>query len=288
MSDFIQFSDKGLKQAGVQTGMRDYSDQYQEAAMSQYNNAYNYWLWQQQAQYNSPEQQVVRLKAAGLNPNYNSIEGAGNLKDTPVSKADIHSNLSEQSISKTNQLLNVVNSVLNGIKEGVQTVSQISAIPDNIGLYRQYLRENLRGTVDGKNLDNYLKEIEGASKAFEYLGIETPYINQPAGVGYDAFSHYRYGRELAENPRQGAVSVFTADAPHFQSLKLKNAFQSLMNEGAKIIPQLREGQVKINEQNLLNLKKNWELLDADAEFRRWLNSGKAMSEFARVIGAFIR
>ena len=62
---------------------RDYIDAFNQAQMAKYNNEYNYWLWQQQAEYNSPSNQVQRLLDAGLNPNYNSIEGAGNLSNSP-------------------------------------------------------------------------------------------------------------------------------------------------------------------------------------------------------------
>ena len=52
----------------------DYMDSYNQGEMTRYNNEYNYWLWQQQAEYNSPAQQRARLEAAGLNPNYNSVD----------------------------------------------------------------------------------------------------------------------------------------------------------------------------------------------------------------------
>lgn len=47
-------------------------------AMAEKQNAWNYEMWLKQNEYNSPEAQVERLRAAGLNPLYYGLDGTGN------------------------------------------------------------------------------------------------------------------------------------------------------------------------------------------------------------------
>ena len=55
------------QQSGVQ---RDWSEQ-----MMNNQNAWNYEMWQKEQEYNTPENQVARLRAAGLNPLFYGLDG---------------------------------------------------------------------------------------------------------------------------------------------------------------------------------------------------------------------
>ena len=45
-----------------------FKQRYQDQ-LSQYSQDYNYWMWNQENQYNTPKSQMGRYREAGLNPN---------------------------------------------------------------------------------------------------------------------------------------------------------------------------------------------------------------------------
>lgn len=163
-----------------------YVDAYNQAAMAQYNNAYNYWLWQQQAEYNSPSNQVARLKAAGLNPNFNSIDGTGNLGSMPTSSASmspsIGSNRARMRQANTQAILGSVNATLNAIGEGVGTLSKLSDLPplESLGTYRKLLLNSAYNKQYGQELDNLNKLITALFQG-ELAGLDTSGVK---GIGY--------------------------------------------------------------------------------------------------------
>lgn len=146
----------------------DYVDAYNQVASSQYNNAYNYWLWQQQAEYNSPSNQVARLKAAGLNPNFNSIDGTGNLSSLPSSSMSITPSIARNTSYRTQNILNTVNTAVDTFAKGLQGVSELSDLPplDKIGDYRKLLYRTAQENLKGKERDNFQKMIDNISDVF--------------------------------------------------------------------------------------------------------------------------
>lgn len=288
------FSQDALRHAGVQSfGFgKDFTDNYINAQMAKYNNDYNYFLWQQQAMYNSPAEQVKRLKEAGLNPNYNAIEGAGNLKDTPSSKADIHSSAGASGRENMALTLNYVNSILDAVKKGVETTSQIASLPSDIAFYRESISQQMKDTTAGKQLDNWLKNLEAVSKGYYELGIDTAGINRPSFIPYRGSR----GVELPEiypqfsnGPFGGSVatSFFPEDAPKLQSIQAQNAYRNVMTGVNSLLGELRSGQVDINSQQLQNLKQQWRILNADADFRKWTNGSTIGASIARILGLFL-
>lgn len=192
------YSAKERRSAGV--GM-NYVDMYNDSQLAQYNNEYNYWLWQQQADYNSPVNQVARAKEAGLNPNV--VAGnvsSGNLQSTPESKANYRSNIMGNKMQVFNAGINAFNSMLNAVKDGVSAVSQISGIPDDISTYRHLLTRNLQLGTDNKALQKILSTLEANQRAYglfspEYYDTLTPdnplydYLVDPKQSGiYDGYT----------------------------------------------------------------------------------------------------
>lgn len=148
-----------------------YADAYNQSAMAQYNNEYNYWLWQQQMEYNSPVEQRKRLEAAGLNPNYQSIE-SGNVGSIPSSSGSISPSIGSNRRISLDNAVSVVNSLVSNIAQGIKSVSQLSGIPDNIPMYRRLLTMTAKGKLDANQLDNALKTIQENYNKWYYLGVD--------------------------------------------------------------------------------------------------------------------
>lgn len=197
ISDYnLAISKDSRKSSGIgqpSDGQWNYVDAWNQARMSQYNNDYNFWLWQQQAEYNSPSNQVARLKAAGLNPNFNSIDGTGNLGSMPTSSANmspsIGSNRARMRQANTQAILGSVNATLNAIGEGVSSLSKLSDLPplESLGAYRKLLLNSAYNKQYGQELDNLNKLINALFQG-EMAGLDTSGVKgimYPMGVVTD-------------------------------------------------------------------------------------------------------
>lgn len=172
----IALSRSDTDKAGVAYG---FEDDYQQMQMAKYNNEYNYWLWQQQAEYNSPKEQMERAKQAGLNPNV--VAGnvsSGNLSNTPQSNARASGNINSSRIQLANVGINSFNSLLKAIGEGIDATSKISNIPHDISGFRKMLTEYQRLSNEYQGYKNRITEdemtissITKLIKSFEYSGI---------------------------------------------------------------------------------------------------------------------
>lgn len=170
------------------------ADAQNQLNMAKYNNDYNYWLWQQQTQYNSPEQQVARLKAAGLNPNFNSIEGAGNASSPSPSQGKVQSNFLgayQAGISARAQRLNEANAVISAFNDLVRNVGQgfdmyktyVSTPTNEANSYRNALNLLTRSNATEKSIDSQLRSIfldvaKGGKEGFffgDHYYDDTPY-----------------------------------------------------------------------------------------------------------------
>lgn len=165
---------------------RNYVDAYNQLQMAQYNNAYNYWLWQQQAEYNSPSNQVQRLREAGLNPNFNSIEGTGNLGSMPTSSGSITPSIGRNRAATVGNIISSVNALIGGIGEGVDSLSKLKDIPtlDALQDYRKMLSNIIHLEGYGKELKNMNLLFDTLLKG-EFAGVDTSGIvgfNYPMGV----------------------------------------------------------------------------------------------------------
>lgn len=161
----------------------DYMDSYNQGEMVRYNNEYNYWLWQQQADYNSPAQQRARLEAAGLNPNYNSVD-SGNLGSIPSSSGSITPSIGKNRAIRQQMYVDSFNALVKSIGEGVSSVSKLSGIPNDVPAYRRMLTEYMGNKLGSSQVEYMLKQIEAVFKSKTELGIDLGWMfgsNQPDG-----------------------------------------------------------------------------------------------------------
>lgn len=161
-------SKQSRKAAGVGV---PYADAYNQSQMAQYNNEYNYWLWQQQQEYNSPANQRKRLEAAGLNPNYQSID-SGNVGSLPTSSGSMSPSISAGLRNDVQNRLGIANQVINSLAQGIKSTSELSGIPSDISTYRKLLSFLAHGKVNQQSLDNALKEIDRSFQMYTKLGID--------------------------------------------------------------------------------------------------------------------
>lgn len=188
------------------------ADAQNQLNMAKYNNDYNYWLWQQQTAYNSPEQQVARLKRAGLNPNFNSIEGAGNASSPSPSSGSLKSNFlgayqaniaaKEMKIQQANSIVNGLNSLVKNIGEGFRLVDSYANIPNNITEYRNLMMQTLRNTVElgGKNITRADKAIENMTHNIAIAMEREKILKYQTGSNYD-IAYSPYARNFQANTR---------------------------------------------------------------------------------------
>lgn len=161
----------------------DYMDSYNQGEITRYNNEYNYWLWQQQAEYNSPAQQRARLEAAGLNPNYNSVD-SGNLGSIPSSSGSITPSVGKNRALRQQMYVDSFNALVKSIGEGVSSVSKLSGIPNDVPAYRRMLKEYMGNKLGSSQVEYMLKQIEAVFKSKTELGIDLGWAfgsNQPDG-----------------------------------------------------------------------------------------------------------
>ncbi len=163
----------------------DYMDSYNQGEITRYNNEYNYWLWQQQAEYNSPAQQRARLEAAGLNPNYNSVD-SGNLGSIPSSSGSITPSVGKNRALRQQMYVDSFNALVKSIGEGVSSVSKLSGIPNDISGYRRLLKEYMFNKTGSSQMEYMLKQIEAVFKSKTELGMDLGWSF--GGIGSDGYS----------------------------------------------------------------------------------------------------
>lgn len=210
----------------------NYVDAYNEAQIAKYNNDYNYWLWQQQMSYNTPAAQRKRLEEAGLNPNYQSVD-SGNVSTIPSSQGHITPSVGKNTYQGAAVAVNSFNALLDGIKKGVQTTSELSGIPADIQGYRRILRNIAFKDLQSKDFEQMLKMIDAIWQARSKLGISL------AGAGWelpDNSSGETYG-----------VSPDWERSPEFQKLLEGVSNLQLKNEDL-------EWLIKLKEYDLENIK----------------------------------
>ena len=147
---------------------QNYVDTYNDLQMAKYNNEFNYWLWQQQNEYNTPAAQMQRAREAGLNPNV--IAGnvsSGNAASPSPSSGRLSGNIRSNQMQSMNAALNSFNSLINSIANGVGAVSKLSGIPSDIPTYRKLLNKAMNLDTEKtflsiKNvmLDSLLKQLD--------------------------------------------------------------------------------------------------------------------------------
>lgn len=172
-------------------GQWNYVDAWNQAKMAQYNNDYNYWLWQQQAEYNSPSNQVARLKAAGLNPNFNSIDGTGNLGSMPTSSANMTPSVARNRSLSIQSVLSEVNAIVGAMSAGVENLSRLSDMPPlaMIPRYREALYRTARSQMRTQEYKEFRQLVGSLSDAMfaggklpDEITLNTPFMFDVPGL----------------------------------------------------------------------------------------------------------
>lgn len=201
------------------------------ASLAAYNNEYNYWLWQQQADYNSPTNQVARLKAAGLNPNYNSIDGTGNLQSLPSSSAR-YSSGDNGGVSKLQSLMtgvSLVESLIKSVGGSVNALSDYAAIPktESIKDTRKLYGQVLKGTAAGKYVDQLLKSIQLQSEE-DITGYGVGgYIGRNFSISQSGNPNFRY--EAARERVNNLIQQQTKLSYEMDLIEKRGKMQDLLN-----------------------------------------------------------
>ena len=241
----------------------DYVDTYNQSLLGQYNNEYNYWLWQQQMEYNSPINQVARLKEAGLNPNYNSIDGTGNASSIPSSSMSISGNAGSNSnarvannIKMMQAITQGVSSIVDNVQKGVSTLSAYSELPP-IESMKQY-----------KQIISDLQRNKGEQSTQILL----------SSVFDNIMKSYYTGSDLTF---QGAIPYSSRllgdvnSSPYAQSIQSKINLQEAQKALAVITANVKEFQLgNVEPAKLANIQKQFEILGFSA------SQAKAVSEMA--------
>lgn len=229
-----QVGDYGLavsKQSRLNAGVTvptngdwNYVDAWNQARLAQYNNDYNYWLWQQQAEYNSPSNQVARLKAAGLNPNFNSIDGTGNLGNMPTSSASISPSIGRNRNASIGNAISSINSIIGAIGQGVETMSKLSDLPPLFQMknYRDALYRTARSNMRTQEYKEF-RQLVGTLMDSMFAGANLPddiYLMGPQSLGIQGFG-----------PDGAPLETGTIHFKPGQGLTLQQAQQRLTNMG---------------------------------------------------------
>ena len=242
-------------------------DAYNQAQMAKYNNEYNYWLWQQQAEYNSPSNQVQRLKDAGLNPNFNSIDGAGNLGSMPSSSGSITPSVGRNINASIGNVISSVNSLIQGVSQGVDTYKNLSDTPrlKDLSNYRDLLYKTARSQMREADYRQFRQLIGSVIDTLAAGGSMPDEFELPSPFMVDSL--HRDGTPA----ESGFISISPQRGASFERL----FYQALNAKEDNFIKQLVRAAKSFTNENLL--PKQLEVLEGKAGMSA---IGKALERFS--------
>lgn len=118
-----------------------------EAEYSKYQNDYNMWAWDQQNQYNSPENMMDLWNQAGLNPNLAYSQGT--LGNSPTPKMGDRPQMSNRGADLVGKVANVI--------PGIQKLQHVGKVIDNVQSVtdKNRIETQMKGVeILGKNIQN--------------------------------------------------------------------------------------------------------------------------------------
>lgn len=269
------------------------ADTWNEYSMAKYNNDYNYWLLQQQQQYNSPVEQVKRLRAAGLNPNFNSIEGAGNTNySMAASTRGLSSNVGSLGNQQLGLMLNAFNSTLGAISQGVDMTSKISHIPSDIKKYRKALTNSEEykalSAKRKSEIDTMLSAFEawtmGQRSEMPFAGWSSDLVAGKLESGTDLYSPYQTGVSNIGDTPKGQLYAANLD------YKQKSAAYI---EAQKVLADLRynsdkwQSDPQVLADRKAVLAKQLEILGVDKSIRDWVLSTKEVNLALNIVSSML-
>lgn len=250
----------------------NYVDTYNEAQMAQYNNAYNYWLWQQQLAYNSPKAQVARLKEAGLNPNFNSIDGTGNAQSIPASSGSLRSNIQQNRLNSIASAVNTATGLAQAISKGVNAYKTFVTTPANAAnQYRKLLTALLDGRITGQELSNNIRQLtyqkEGILSGMAFGGMFDQNQRIQNSIWYRGALAGSYGKEKQNEIFDKQIELLSIkrdlakyDLDHIQPAQLAILESKLPQIAAQINYLLAGTGLRVKEGAWKNAKEGVRLL----------------------------
>lgn len=262
VSNYTVTNRSDAKRAGISNGWHVGSqmDAYNQAGMAQYNNDYNYWLLQQQLEWNSPVNQRKRLEEAGLNPNYNSIDGTGNFGSLPASSGNMSPIFARDQQQTMANSINAVNSIFQNIGNTLDSLDKYSEMP-RLGAMRAYKRaladvalnraNSSRLSLAEQALDVGLKQfLYGWDEETRSISSDSPYIR-----------NYQLGMDYKQ--RQNDI------------LDLEKALKAFERDSE-------------NPQKLENLKAQWKYVTSGTDLRDIEINWKNSKEFTGILAPLLR
>lgn len=227
--DIIQ-SKQDRRDAGI--SHFEYVDAANQARMAQYNNEYNYWLWLQQAKYNSPAEQRKRLEEAGLNPNFQSVE-SGNLSSIPTSSGSITPSVGRNRAAMVANDIQAFNAVIRSISEGVSAYSNLANTPslDDLKGFRKNVAQFMGNRAGAAEMDKIIKSIEAAFTGKSKLGLDLPIL---VPNYFDNGDPYFDRPDWSKSPMLRNLGLKNDDLNWLVQLR-KFDFQSMKPEELKLI-----------------------------------------------------
>lgn len=133
----------------------------QNRELAQQGQEFEKQMWSKTNEYNSPEQQMIRLKAAGLNPNL--VYGTGNVSgqtSSPAPRAHV--------------------ATVKNVMEGAQPINSLSMLSQYQDIKnKQITNDNIRANTElteqrkiTEQMRPYLMQLEGAQKRLNYSQAE--------------------------------------------------------------------------------------------------------------------
>lgn len=262
------------------------SDTWNEYQMAKYNNEYNYWLLQQQQAYNDPAAQVERLRNAGLNPNFNSIEGSGNTNySMAASTRGLSSNVGTLGNQQLGLMLNAFNSVISGISQGISSAKTLSGIPSDVRQARKDASayfSALRGSAEWKSMSDqqkyYIDRMEASYLAYlsgQNIGAPSdgwvpqnkgPYL---AGEFGNTTELTPYQPNVTREEGSGFIFSKTPRAQMYGANLDRAQAAAAAEEANKVLAQWRSSQ-KVTDKQYEILERQFDILGVEKELKEWL------------------
>lgn len=246
-----------------------YVDEYNQMLTNQYNNAYNYWLWQQQMNYESPKAQMERYLEAGLNPHYQTVS-SGNPGSIPSSRAEVRGNIRQNQLNAISNGVSIATSIASLVSRGIGAIKDFASLPASVGKYRRLLTAVLSNKATGGELSNAIKALTKDSTSYimgnyQTDGSSTP--NLPDSLWYKSrFAGYQSTllRNAIFEKQEDLLRVKTAlaryDLNNLKPMQLETMRARLPMLAAQINYILSGTGLRIKENAWKDVKEGWKML----------------------------
>lgn len=231
--------------------------------LNEANNRANIEMWEREMAYNTPEQQMARLKEAGVNP----ITAYGNMSNTAPSAPTLNSIRQEAAQVNAPQNQPYTVNYDNMAQVMQQSISQAANIQQNIA-QNQLLREQIKGQEIQNELNEQLLPniVLKGIKELENMGLNTLQLKESLiNMKQDGISK-RLQNQLDQYTIKDKIKQMELQTKNYA---IKNKLETTAYQLNKIELKYKEAitkgnvklqkeQIKIAKQQLINLKKDIE------------------------------